>query len=65
MQRLLFMSQQDNQQPVEPQAKAAKEGVTIELTEQALKNLAGYLDVLIEMDLAQKIRNEIRSKEND
>lgn len=35
-----------------------------ELNEQALHNLVGYFDVLIQMDLALKASNEIRSKED-
>lgn len=52
------------QQPVDPQEKAAHKGVAIELSAEALRNLTGWFDVLIQMDLAQKVRNEIRSKEN-
>lgn len=52
-------------QSIEPQSNAANEGVAVELNKEALENLAGYLDVLIEMDLAQKISNEIRSKVNE
>ena len=36
-----------------------------ELNGQALHNLVGFFDVLIQMDLAQKVSNEIRSKEDD
>lgn len=36
-----------------------------ELNEQALHSLVGYFDVLIQMDLAQKVSNEIRSKDNE
>lgn len=52
------------QQPVDPQEQAAQEGVATELSAEALHNLTGWFDVLIQMDLAQKVRNEIRSKEN-
>lgn len=51
-------------QPAEPQDKAADKGVTAVLSAEALHNLTGWFDVLIQMDLAQKVRNEIRSKEN-
>lgn len=52
------------QKPVDPQAQAAHKGVATELSAEALHNLTGWFDVLIQMDLAQKVRNEIRSKEN-
>lgn len=52
------------QQPVDPQEQAAHKGVATELSAEALHNLTGWFDVLIQMDLAQKVRNEIRSKEN-
>ncbi|MBP7767115.1 hypothetical protein KA068_01190 [Candidatus Saccharibacteria bacterium] len=51
-------------QPVDPQEQAAHKGVATELSAEALHNLTGWFDVLIQMDLAQKVRNEIRSKEN-
>lgn len=38
--------------------QAANEGVVAELSERAIGNLTGYFDVLIQMDLAQKQRNE-------
>ena len=52
------------QQPVDPQEQAAHKGVATKLSAEALHNLTGWFDVLIQMDLAQKVRNEIRSKEN-
>lgn len=52
------------QKPVDPQEKATHKGVATELSAEALHNLTGWFDVLIQMDLAQKVRNEIRSKEN-
>lgn len=54
------MQGQNNQK----KRKAAKDGVP-ELNGQALHNLAGFFDVLIQMDLAQKVSNEIRSKEDE
>lgn len=53
-----------NKQPVDAQNKAADKGVPTELSAKALHNLTGWFDVLIQMDLAQKVRNEIRSKED-
>lgn len=58
------MSTKDQPQPVEPQEQAAQKGVTNELSAEALHNLAGWFDVLIQMDFAIKLRNEQRSKEN-
>ena len=58
------MSTQNQLQPAKPQIQAADQGVAVELSKEALHNLTGYFDVLIQMDLAQKISNEIRSKEN-
>ncbi len=58
------MTTQNKPQPSEPQKQAAIKGVAVELSKEALHNLTGYFDVLIQMDLAQKISNEIRSKEN-
>jgi hypothetical protein len=58
------MTTQNQPQPTEPQEQAANKGVAVELSKEALHNLTGYFDVLIQMDLAQKISNEIRSKEN-
>ena len=58
------MSTKNQPQPAEPHKQAAKKGVTAELSAEALHNLAGWFDVLIQMDLAQKVRNEIRSKED-
>jgi len=44
--------------PTEPQSNAANKGVAVELSEEGLRNLAGYFDVLIQMDFASKQRNE-------
>lgn len=55
--RLLFMSTK-NQPPTKPQLHAAKKGVAVELSKEAIANLTGYFDVLIQMDFAQKLRNE-------
>ncbi|GEM_PF-1116112 len=52
------------QQPAKAQNSAAIKGVPAGLSAEALHNLTGWFDVLIQMDLAQKVRNEIRSKEN-
>lgn len=36
-----------------------------ELNRQATRNLVGFFDVLIQMDFAQKQRNEYRSTEDE
>ena len=58
-------SKATKQKAVDPQEQAAHKGVAAELSTEALHNLAGWFDVLIQMDLAQKIRNELRSKEDE
>jgi len=58
------MSTEKEAQPAEPQLQAANKGVAAVLSDEGLRNLAGFFDVLIQMDLAQKQRNEQRSKEN-
>lgn len=40
----------------------AKQPKNQELDDEALKNLAGYFDVLIQMDLAQKNQQQIDTK---
>jgi len=47
------------------QTIATERSVASELSGEGLRNLAGYFDVLIQMDLASKLRNEIRSKNNE
>lgn len=59
------MSTNDQPQPAEPQEQAAHNGVDAVLSAEALQNLTGWFDVLIQMDFAQKIRNELRSKYED
>lgn len=44
--------------PAEPQDNAATDGVAAELSDEAIRNLTGFFDVLIQMDFAQKQRNE-------
>lgn len=58
------MSESNEPNPTEPQSQAAKKGVAVELSDEAIGNLTGFFDVLIQMDLAQKQRNELRSKED-
>jgi hypothetical protein len=59
----IFMSTDDQSPPIQPHSQAADDGVDIELSDEALRNYTGWFDVLIQMDLAQKIRNE--QKGND
>lgn len=59
------MSTKNEPLPAESQDQAANKGVAAELSPEELANLTGFFDVLIQMDLAQKVRNEIRSKEDE
>ncbi len=52
------MSAKNKPLPAEPQDNAANDGVAAELSDEAIRNLTGYFDVLIQMDLAAKLRNE-------
>ena len=52
------MSTKNKLLPSEPQDNAANDGVAAELNDEAIRNLTGYFDVLIQMDLAAKLRNE-------
>ena len=60
------MSTKQEPLPAEPQDNAANKGVAAELSDEAIRNLTGFFDVLIQMDFAQKQkqRNE-RNDEND
>lgn len=49
--------------PAEPHKQAAKDGVAAELSDEAIRNLTGYFDVLIQMDFAQKLKQ--RNERND
>ena len=51
--------------PAKPQNNAAKDGVDAELSDEAIRNLTGFFDVLIQMDFAHKQRNEQGSIENE
>lgn len=44
--------------PDEPQDNAANDGVAAELSDEAVRNLTGFFDVLIQMDFASRQRNE-------
>ena len=57
------MSTKKKPLPAEPQDNAANDGVAAELSDEAVRNLTGFFDVLIQMDFAQKQRNE-RNEEN-
>jgi hypothetical protein len=52
------MSTKNKPLPAEPQSNAAKDGVAAELSDEAIHNLTGFFDVLIQMDFASKQRNE-------
>ena len=51
--------------PAKPQKNAAKDGVDAELSDEAIRNLTGFFDVLIQMDFAHKQRNEQGSIDNE
>ena len=50
---VIMQGQQNNQQK-----RKATKPQPAELSEQAIRNLVGFFDVLIQMDFAQKQRNE-------
>ena len=52
------MSTKNKPLPAEPQNNAANDGVAAELSDEAIRNLTGFFDVLIQMDFASKQRNE-------
>ena len=52
------MSTKKEPLPAEPQDNAANDGVAAELSDEAIRNLTGYFDVLIQMDFALKLCNE-------
>jgi len=55
---VIVQEKQNNQQK-----RKATKPQPAELSEQAIRNLVGFFDVLIQMDFAQKQRNE-RNDEN-
>ena len=59
------MGIQNQPQPAEPPKQAVHKGVAVVLSAEALHNLTGYFDVLIQMDFAEKQRNKLRSQNND
>jgi hypothetical protein len=59
------MSTKNQPQPATPQSQATNDGVAAVLSADALHNLTGFFDVLIQMDLKQKKRNELRSNEDE
>lgn len=50
---------------IAPHLQAAKDGVTIELSENDLRNLAGFFDVLIQMDFEQQLKQRIENEKNN
>ena len=57
---VIMQGQQNNQQK-----RKATKPQPAELSEQAVRNLVGFFDVLIQMDFAHKQRNEQRGIENE
>lgn len=49
----------------EPQQNVSSNGVAVELSEEAIRNLAGFFDVLIQMDLAQKELKKIKEGDDE
>ena len=60
----IFMSTAKLAAPAEPQEPPKDDGAAAELSDEAIHNLTGFFDVLIQMDLALKQRNE-RKAQND
>jgi cytochrome c553 len=60
-----LMTAKNKPLPAQPQENAANKGVAAELSDRAIHNLAGFFDVLIQMDFAQKQRNEQRNENDD
>lgn len=52
------MSTKKKPLPAQPHEQAVNNGVDAELSDEAIRNLTGFFDVLIQMDFAQKQRNE-------
>lgn len=56
------MSAKNQSKPTKLPRKAINNGVAVELNKEEIANLAGYFDVLIQMDLQKKITNELKDK---
>jgi len=52
-------------QQINQQIRKATKPQSAELSEQAIRNLVGFFDVLIQMDFAQKQRNERNDKDGN
>jgi hypothetical protein len=59
------MSAKKRPLPSDSQDSAAKDSTAVELSDESVSNLTGFFDILIQMDLTQKQRNEKRSDKND
>lgn len=59
------MSAKNKPLPAEPQNNAANDGVAAELSDEAIRNLTGFFDVLIQMDFASKQRNERKDEDGN
>jgi len=59
------MSTSNEPLPAKPHKRATNKGVVAELSDEAIHNLTGFFDVLIQMDFAQKQRNEQRNESDD
>lgn len=52
------MSTTNQPAPAEPHKKPRRNGTAAELSKEAIRNLTGFFDVLIQMDLAQQQCNK-------
>ncbi len=52
-------------QTATPHSRAANDGVAAALTSDGLKSLAGFFDVLIQMDFEQKLKQRIKNEETN
>lgn len=50
---------------VKPTTKAAKNGLVAAMDDEAVKSLAGFFDILIQMDLEQKDVKKKRTNNED
>ena len=60
-----YMAMKNKPLPAEPQDNAANDGVAAELSDEAIHNLTGFFDVLIQMDFASKQRNERKDEDGN
>ncbi len=59
------MSNKKKSPAVKPNTKAAKNGLVAAMDDEAIKSLAGFFDILIQMDLEQKDVKKKRKNNED